>query len=108
MATGWAGDGAVQEDDRERRRNVGDERRGIEVRRHDDQSVYPTAHGAERGLDLVLRVVGAGHEQVVAARLRGLVHPANDLGEELSVQIGEEDADGSRSIRDESTGGAVG
>jgi hypothetical protein len=44
---------------------------------------------------------------VIAFPLRGLVHPPDDLGEELAVEIRQEDAQRARSAGDQAAGGDV-
>ncbi len=99
---------AVEQQDRQRLGQVGLERMGVDVGRHDDQAVDAAAHGAQQGLDLGAVVMGAGDQQVIAAAVRGRVDAAHHLGEELAVEIREQHADGVGLVGDQAAGGAVG
>lgn len=101
-------DPAVQQDDRQMRREIDFQRSGVEVRRHHDQTIHSTAHGAESGTDLFSVVVGARDQQVVLEAPCFGVHATDDFGEELTVEIGKKPPNRHRSTRDQGASCAVG
>ena len=75
---------------------AGDPARAAELLHAHPEAALLTARvliGPEGRLDLIFRVVRAGDQQVVAGGLGRLIHPPDDLGEELSVQVRQENAD---------------
>ena len=87
---------------------IGHQGLGVDVGRHDDHAVDAPSHRAHRRFDFGFVVVGAGDDEVVAAAPGGDVDAANDLREELAVEIGEEDANRGRLAGDEASRSAVG
>src|SRR3546814_13973003 len=62
--------------------------------RYHPQTGDAPAHGAQRGALFGLGAVVTGHQQVQAALARDLVDAADQFGEELAVQVGQDHADG--------------
>jgi len=98
----------VEQHDREGAGDVSIEQRGVDVGRHDQQAVHAPAHRAHGGGDLGGIAVHAGQEELEVPLARDRVDAADDLGEELAVEIGQEDADGVGAMSDEAARAAVG
>jgi hypothetical protein len=85
--------GARQEDSRHVSRQVLVQRSRVEMWRHDDHPIDAPAHGTHGGFELRSGTVSAREQQMVPPRLGRAVHPPDELGKELPVEIGEEHAD---------------
>src|SRR5688500_7376091 len=86
-----AGDG-VYEHQRESRRDVAGEGLGGDVGGHEEETIDASLHRPERRLHLDGIVVRAGEEEVVSGVPDAAINAANDLREELAVEVGEEDS----------------
>ena len=86
----------VQEDHRKSRRKVRAKRSRLPIRRHDDQSVNATAHGAKHGGHLLSIAVKSGNEEVIAPSPCLSVDASNHFREKLAMQVREKKADGLR------------
>jgi hypothetical protein len=94
-------DPAVEQDDGKCPRQVGLENPRVGLRRHHHQPVDPAAQGAQHGLDLAAVAVRAGDQNVEAVMPRRQVDAADDLGEELTIEVREEDTHGARLLGDQ-------
>src|SRR3954451_17777638 len=59
---------------------------------HDNQSINPAAHRAERSCSLSAAAMQVREEEQIAAAARLAVHSAHDFGEEFAVEVGEHHA----------------
>ena len=83
--------------------------RGVHVRRHDDQAVHPPAHRAQHVGQLVpLARASATPAGGSPSRASGEVRAVDDLGEELAVQVGQQQPQRVRPVRDQAAGDPVG
>ena len=81
---------------------------GVHAGGHDDEPVDAAPDRAERGHEVRLGRGVARDQQVQVPQARGLVDAPDHLGEELAVQVGEQDAERVDALRDQAARDAVG
>jgi hypothetical protein len=86
---------------------IGHERLRVDVGGHDDDAVDSSTHGSHGAFDLAFVVVGIGDDDVIAGAAGGNVDSTDDFGEELTVEVGEENSDGTGTTGNEAPGAAV-
>ena len=97
----------VEQDHRDRVRDRGAQPGRREVRRKHDEPVDAAPHRAEDGAGLAALAVRARDQEVITRASHRGVDAADELGEELSVDVREQDTDRVRAARDEAARRAV-
>jgi hypothetical protein len=98
---------AVQEYERQLGGTVRKKLSDAEVGGEHDQAVDAPAHCPKQRLGLPAVAVGARDDEVVSVVARGDVHAPDDLGKELAVEVGQQDAERARPLRDQTARGAM-
>ena len=97
----------TEQDDRTVPCRGADRGRRFTLRRHDDEPIDTAAHRAQRGDEFVDVGMRTRDQYVHPLAPCRQIDPPDDLGEELAVQIGQQDADRVRAVRDQAARGSV-
>src|SRR5437867_6324742 len=98
---------AVEQNEWKAGRKMRAKLRSFAIGRHDDQAVDTAPESAKDGDHFLTVAVKTRYQEVISRSTRLGIDAADHLGEKLTVQIGEEKADGVRAAQTEASGDSM-